>query len=96
MARIIEVDEPLGLWDYADLAFLAPAVQALRTEASTLVPALRGRKLWMVNSTPQGGGVAEMLPMMVSILRELGVETNWPSSRPIASPSSSSPSAYTT
>ena len=77
MARIIEVDEPLGLWDYADLAFLAPAVQALRTEASTLVPALRGRKLWMVNSTPQGGGVAEMLPMMVSMLRELGVETDW-------------------
>jgi glycosyltransferase involved in cell wall biosynthesis len=77
LARIIEVDEPLGLWDYADLAFLAPAVQELRTEASTLVPALRGRKLWMVNSTPQGGGVAEMLPMMVSMLRELGVETDW-------------------
>ena len=77
MARIIEVDEPLGLWDYADLAFLAPAVQELRTEATTLVPALRGRKVWMVNSAPRGGGVAEMLPMMVSMLRELGVETDW-------------------
>jgi len=77
LARIIDVAEPLGLWDYADLAFLAPAVQALRAEAATLVPALRGRKLWMINSTPQGGGVAEMLPKMVSMLRELGVDTDW-------------------
>jgi trehalose synthase len=77
LARIIEIDESLELSDYADLAFLAPAVQDLREEAAALVPTLRGRKVWMVNSTPQGGGVAEMLPKMVSMLRELGVETEW-------------------
>jgi trehalose synthase len=77
LARILAIDEPLGLWDYADLAFLSPAVRALRAEAATLVPALRGRRIWMINSTPRGGGVAEMLPMMISMLRELGVETEW-------------------
>jgi trehalose synthase len=49
----------------------------LRSEAKTLVPALRGRKVWMINSTAQGGGVAEMLPKMVSLLRELGVDIEW-------------------
>ncbi len=77
MARIIEVDEAQGLADYAALAFLAPAVQVLEAEAATLVPALRGRKVWMINSTAQGGGVAEMLPRMVSLLRELGVDVEW-------------------
>lgn len=33
--------------------------------------------LWMVNSTAQGGGVAEMLPTMISLLRDLGFPTEW-------------------
>jgi len=41
------------------------------------VPALRGRKVWMVNSTAKGGGVAEMMPKLVALLNELGVETEW-------------------
>jgi trehalose synthase len=31
----------------------------------------------MVNSTAAGGGVAEMLPKQISMLRELGVDTRW-------------------
>jgi trehalose synthase len=31
----------------------------------------------MVNSTAQGGGVAEMLPTMVGLLRDLGITTEW-------------------
>jgi trehalose synthase len=31
----------------------------------------------MVNSTANGGGVAEMLPKLVGLLRELGVQTEW-------------------
>jgi trehalose synthase len=31
----------------------------------------------MVNSTAQGGGVAEMMPKLVSLMRELGVDTEW-------------------
>jgi trehalose synthase len=73
----VEVREPLGLDAYAGVVHLAEAVRSLREEASRLLPALAGRKVWMVNSTAQGGGVAEMLPMLVSILTELGVPTEW-------------------
>jgi trehalose synthase len=73
----VEVREPIGLDDYAEVVHLAEAVRSLREEARRLLPALAGRKLWMVNSTAQGGGVAEMLPKLVSILNELGLPTEW-------------------
>lgn len=38
---------------------------------------LEGRTVWMLNSTAHGGGVAEMLPRMVTLLNELGVKTRW-------------------
>jgi trehalose synthase len=77
MARIIEIDRQRSLNDYAEVAHLAPAVQELRTEAARIAPGLKGRTVWMVNSTAQGGGVAEMLPPMVSLLRELGLVVQW-------------------
>ena len=77
MIEIVEVDEPLGLDAYAEVIHLTAAVRALREEAAPLVARLRGRRLWMVNSTAKGGGVAEMLPKLVSILNELGLETRW-------------------
>ncbi len=85
MVQIIEVHEALKLSDYEAYAFLAPAVSELRREAETLVPELKGRTVWMVNSTAQGGGVAEMLPKMVTMMRELGIDVRWEvigSSRP--------------
>jgi len=77
MVEIIEIKEGVTLEDYGSVAYLAGHVRSLRDEASTLVPRLEGRKVWMVNSTAQGGGVAEMLPKMVSLLRELGVACEW-------------------
>jgi trehalose synthase len=77
MIEIVPVSEAIGLADYASHAYLAHAVGALKAEAASLVPRLAGRKLWMINSTAAGGGVAEMLPRLVSILRELGVATEW-------------------
>jgi trehalose synthase len=65
------------LRDYEVVSHLAEAVRALRVEASMLVPALRNRTVWMVNSTARGGGVAEMLPRMCALLEELGVPTRW-------------------
>jgi trehalose synthase len=35
------------------------------------------QRLQNINSTPVGGGVAELLARMVPLLRELGVETSW-------------------
>jgi len=77
MIRFIDVEHSWRLDDYATISHLAGPVRELRTEASLLVPPLKGRKVWMVNSTAQGGGVAEMLPRMVGILRELGVDARW-------------------
>ncbi len=42
-----------------------------------LLPKLKGRRVWMVNSTAQGGGVAEMMPRLVGILKDLGVRAEW-------------------
>jgi trehalose synthase len=77
MARIIDPEWHLSLGDYAAEAQLAASVTELRAEAERLVPRLDGRTIWMVNSTERGGGVAEMLPAQISLLRELGVDARW-------------------
>jgi trehalose synthase len=77
MIQMIDIEPSRTLDDYAAIAHLAGPVQALRAEAAMLVPPLRGRTVWMVSSTAQGGGVAEMLPQMVTLLNELGLTTRW-------------------
>jgi trehalose synthase len=77
VAFLVDVDTNRGLSDFANVAHLVAAVQALQMEAQAVVPRLRGRTLWMVNSTAQGGGVAEMLPTMITLLRDLGIQTEW-------------------
>jgi trehalose synthase len=75
--EMVAVDEPIGLNDYAEVIPLAGAVEELRELAAEVVPRLAGRRVWMVNSTAEGGGVAEMLPKMLTLLRELGVDARW-------------------
>lgn len=77
MVERVDVKPGMRLEDYAGIASLVAQVQELRDEASPLVARLRGRTVWMLNSTAQGGGVAEMLPRMVTLLRELGVPCEW-------------------
>jgi len=77
MTRMVEIEEHRTLEDYEAVAHLAPSVRDLREEASRVVPRLEGRTVWMVNSTSQGGGVAEMLSTMVTLLRDLGLSTEW-------------------
>lgn len=77
MAHIIDIPPQLRLDDYEEFAYLARAVRDLRAEAVSLANQLQGRTIWMVNSTATGGGVAEMLPTVVSMLREVGVRTEW-------------------
>ena len=36
-----------------------------------------GRVIWNVNSTPRGGGVAEMLRSLLAYARGAGVDTRW-------------------
>ncbi|MBW3535124.1 MAG: glycosyltransferase, partial [Gemmatimonadetes bacterium] len=77
MARRVEVRDGRTLEAYESVAHLAPAVGRLRGVAARVVPRLEGRTVWMVNSTEKGGGVAEMLPGVVTLLRDLGVATEW-------------------
>src|SRR5262249_48881202 len=76
MIQDVEI-KTIPLDDYAAVAPLSRSVAELRAQASALVPALGGRTVWMVNSTARGGGVAEMMPRVVGMLRELGVSTRW-------------------
>ena len=77
MISLIDVDEQTTLDDYAAHASLTRPVEDLRAAAQHAVHTLDGRTVWMVNSTAQGGGVAEMLPKVISMLRELGLDTEW-------------------
>src|SRR5512135_1316581 len=38
---------------------------------------LKGRSFLHVNSTREGGGVAEILHRMIPILREIGIDARW-------------------
>jgi trehalose synthase len=76
MAKSVQVPA-IRLDDYEEYAALTPLVRQLRDTARHAVPLLEGRTLWMINSTARGGGVAEMLPAMVGILRDLSLATEW-------------------
>jgi trehalose synthase len=73
----VEVPEGYRLRDYAEYADLAPHVMSLEAAARNVVPQLAGRTIWMVSSTHQGGGVAEGLPRVISLMRQLGVSVEW-------------------
>jgi trehalose synthase len=50
--------------------------QAVIDDLRLLGARLQGRVVQHINSTPVGGGVAEILNRMVPLLRELGVRRN--------------------
>jgi trehalose synthase len=77
MVENVKIEKVPTLEDYEAVAHLAPSVRELRDEAMQVVPQLEGRTLWMINSTARGGGVAEMLPSMLQLLRDLGISTQW-------------------
>lgn len=77
MAHRVDPRHHVSLDDYESIAPLSAAVRELRQEARSLLPSLRGRRIWMVNSTSHGGGVAELLPPLLTLLRQLGVDANW-------------------
>lgn len=74
---LIEVPPRPGLGAYEAIAHLAPSAERLRERAREVAPRLEGRTLWMVNSAARGGGVAEMMPTMVTLLNELGIRARW-------------------
>jgi trehalose synthase len=75
--RRIQLDPPFTLDDHAVVAEHAATVRTLRERGKAVAERFRGRTLWMVNSTERGGGVAEILPALVALLRDLGIRTEW-------------------
>ncbi|MFZ3048426.1 MAG: glycosyltransferase [Desulfatirhabdiaceae bacterium] len=67
----------LHIAHYAEQAYLTAAIHELQVSARLIAPKLKGRTVWMVNSTAHGGGVAEMMPRLVGMLRDVGVKTEW-------------------
>ena len=61
---------------------LEPVIGAHRYEqltraADRVRPVLGGRTVWNVNSTAAGGGVAEMLQVLVGYVQDLGIPISW-------------------
>ncbi|HYM07732.1 MAG TPA: glycosyltransferase [Terriglobales bacterium] len=46
-------------------------------ELHVLADRVKGRRMQHINSTPVGGGVAEILTRMVPLFRELGLDVSW-------------------
>lgn len=77
MIRQVEVKGTPGLEEYRSVPSLSGAVEELAEAARSGPERLEERTVWMVNSTAQGGGVAEMLPTQISLLRDLGLSVEW-------------------
>jgi trehalose synthase len=55
----------------------ADRIEAVEAELAQAAEEFRGRTVWHVNSTPAGGGVAEMLPRVLAYLNGAGIDTRW-------------------
>ncbi|WP_026379434.1 glycosyltransferase [Afifella pfennigii] len=77
MALLVQSQHHSSLGDYERILHLGGGVRDLRAEAETLMPRLQGRRIFMINSTAQGGGVAELLPGLIGLMRDLGIDANW-------------------
>ena len=55
----------------------AEAFASFRATIERLRGRLEGRCVWQINSTPRGGGVAEMLRSHLAYVRGAGVDTRW-------------------
>lgn len=77
MAVRVPIEREHTLEDHGAYAHLAPAVDNLRAEAARVAAEMDDRRVWMVNSAREGGGVAEMLPTVVGLLRDLGLDARW-------------------
>jgi trehalose synthase len=55
----------------------APRYARLAQAADQVRPALAGHTIWNVNSTAAGGGVAEMLEVLVGYVQDLDIPVGW-------------------
>jgi trehalose synthase len=75
--REIPLHRTTNLELYRDLDHLDPLLARLRERGRALANRLGTCKVWMLNSAATGGGVAEMMPRVCSLLADLGIDTRW-------------------
>ena len=73
----IQVKPGAKLQDYKAYGSLYSLVLDFLEQSKEAIASIQGSTIWMINSTAIGGGVAEMLPSQMRILRELGVSIEW-------------------
>lgn len=73
----INVKEGAKIEDYKAYGSLKNLVNEFLGTTKHSVEDLKGCTIWMINSTATGGGVAEMLPSQMRIMRSLGVKIEW-------------------
>lgn len=73
----INIKEGAKIIDYKAYGSLTHLVDQFLVATKKSVADLEGCTIWMINSTATGGGVAEMLPSQMRIMRSLGVQIEW-------------------
>ena len=73
----INIKEGPKLDDYKAYGSLNHLVYEFLDTTKQSIADLKGCTIWMINSTATGGGVAEMLPSQMRIMRSLGVRIEW-------------------
>ncbi|MBI2844962.1 MAG: glycosyltransferase [Chloroflexi bacterium] len=71
MLQAIET-QPKSLKDYAPLVG-----EEIIAEIHTLAADLKGARVLHINSTPYGGGVAEILHTLLPLMRDVGLDAHW-------------------
>jgi trehalose synthase len=73
----ISISDGATIEDYKSYGSLNHLVEQFLIDTKSSIHDLKGRTIWMINSTATGGGVAEMLPSQIRIMRSLGVNIEW-------------------
>jgi trehalose synthase len=73
----INIKDGPKIEDYKAYGSLFNLVNEFLATTKKSVADLKGCTIWMINSTATGGGVAEMLPSQIRIMRSLGVKIEW-------------------
>lgn len=84
---LAEIDQSAGLREVETSALTLSAYQeyvdpALWSRITSYAASLRGLRVVHINSTPDGGGVAEILSSLVPLLQSVGLDAHWCVLRP--------------
>jgi len=73
----VKIPKKNPLREYRDFPGLEKIIDAVEQKAPEIRKKLNGRKIWMLNSTELGGGVAEMMPTVIYLMREQKIPISW-------------------